>query len=272
MSGEGRVGPPLKSQSYEAEAATLSGTAAIAACPACSGGEKVGDLGLGAGNTVTFNNVQVDRTGIYEMQIDSMTVGPRALLYSVNGGPLITLNAGGGSFFLPASTTVPVELHAGNNSIQFGNPTSYPPDLDRIVIGGNGFAPPPTSIAYEAENATLGGSASAVYCEYCSGASKAGNIEGSGNVTFTNVTVPADGTYQMEIDYLTSGPRSFFMTVDSNPAVELALNGDTFGSPASTVIAVRLQVGANSIEFANAAGYAPDLDRIAIALALRKNH
>lgn len=73
------------------------------------------------------------------------------------------------------------------------------------MIKGNGSAPPPNSVDDEAENAVLG-SASAVYCELCSGASKAGNIGGCGNgtVTFTNVNVPRSGTYQVEIDYVES--------------------------------------------------------------------
>jgi hypothetical protein len=259
--------PTEPRESYEAEAATLSGTATISGCAACSGGAKVGYLGLGAGNTVTFNNVIVPRTGIYEMQIDYLTLGPRAMLFSVNGGSFVTINVGGGSFNLPASTTVPVNLLAGSNSVQFGNPTSYPPDLDRIVIGGNGSAPPSTSITYEAENAALGGSASAVYCGLCSGASKAGNIGGGGNgtVTFTNVTVPAAGTYQVEIDYLTSGIRSFLVSVNGGTSFNLSLNGSSFGSPTSTVIPIQLQAGNNTIAFGSS-GYGPDLDRIAIAL------
>jgi alpha-galactosidase len=269
VSAAGHISPP-PSQSYEAEAATLSGTGIISACTACSGGAKVGFLGLGANNNVTFENVRVPRTGIYNMQVDYMTSGPRALLFKVNGGPFITLNAGGGSFNLPASTTVAVALHAGLNTIQFGNPTSYPPDLDRIVISGNGSAPPPTSVTYEAENAVLGGSASAVYCELCSGASKAGNIgAGSGTVTFTNVVVPVSGTYQLEVDYLTNGPRTLFMAVNNGQTTELDLNGSTFDAPANTVLSVQLQAGANSIAFDNPSGYAPDLDRIAIAPSIR---
>ncbi|HEX4807595.1 MAG TPA: CBM35 domain-containing protein [Bryobacteraceae bacterium] len=265
ITAEGHVSPP-PSQSYEAEAATLSGTAAVSACPDCSGGAKVGYLGLGANNNVTFNNIHAPRAGIYEMQVDYLTSGPRALLFAVNGGPFITLNVGGGSFNLPASTTVPVALHAGLNTIQFGNPTSYPPDLDRIVVSGDGFAPAPTSTTYEAENAALGGSASAVYCELCSGASKAGNIGGgSGTVTFGNIAVPETGTYQMEIDYMTSGPRSFSVSINGGTAVELPLNGSAFDAPASTLIPVQLHAGNNTIEFDNPAGYAPDLDRIAIA-------
>lgn len=268
VKGQGRVRQP-ESQSYEAETATLSGTAVVASCPACSGGEKVGGLAVGANNTVTFNNVSVRRKGVYQMQIDSLTQGPRSLIYSVNGGPLTTLNVGGGSFFLPSSTTVSVPLNAGLNSIQFGSPTSYPPDMDRIVISGNGLgAPPlPKSITYEAENATLAGTVTPPYCEYCSGAGEAGNIGGgAGNtVTFSNVIVDRAGTYQMEIDYLTSGPRSFFMTVNGGASTELDLNGSSFSLPTSTLIPVQLQAGSNTIQFGNDTGYAPALDRIAIA-------
>jgi alpha-galactosidase len=257
---------PSPSQSYEAEAGTLSGGAAIAACTPCSGGFKVGDLGLGANNTVTINNVSVDRDGYYNMQIDSMTIGPRALSYKVNGGPFQTLNAGGGSFFIPASSTVPVKLNAGTNSILFGNPTSYPPDLDRIVVSGDGSIPPPTWSAYEAELASLAGSASVSYCGNCSGGSSAGNIGGAGStVTFTNVTVPAAGPYEMEVDYMTSGPRSFFISVNGGANSELDLNGSSFGLPVSTVIPVTLQAGANTIQFGNPTNYAPNLDRIAIS-------
>jgi hypothetical protein len=265
--GLGHVSPP-PSQSYEAESATLNGEAEIADCPACSGGAKVGDLGLDPDNTVTFNNVTVLRAGTYQMQIDSMTIGPRSLLFRVNDGPFITINAGGGSFLLPSSTTVAIQLNKGFNSIQFGNPTSYPPDLDRIVISGDGTASPSASgTAYEAENATMGGTVSASYCEYCSGASEAGNIGGgdADNVTFTNVTVQVAGVYQMEIDYLTSGPRSYFISVNDGTSTELDLNGSSFNLPTSTVVSIQLNTGANTIQFGNSTGYAPALDRIAIA-------
>jgi alpha-galactosidase len=84
-------------------------------------------------------------------------------------------------------------------------------------------------------------------------------------VTFTNITVPADGTYQLEIDYLTSGQRSLFMSVNGAVAAELPLNGSTFDHPATTVVPVKLHAGDNTIEFSNSSQYAPDLDRIVIA-------
>ena len=54
----------------------------IASCSACSGGEKVGGLGLGTDNKVTFNNVYAPRAGEYLMQVDSMT--HRASLLSLH--------------------------------------------------------------------------------------------------------------------------------------------------------------------------------------------
>lgn len=267
VKGQGKASDETYSTSYDAASGILTGSATVAACAACSDGTKVGNLGVGPNNNLTFDNVSVPRAGTYWMQIDSMTIGPRSLLFSVNGGPFVTVNVGGESFLLPSSTTVPVQLQKGFNSIQFGNPTSYPPDMDRIVISGNGSAPPPDSMTYEAENATLTGSASPSYCEYCSGASEAGNIGGGAgnNVTFSSVTAPAAGTYQMEIDYLTSGPRSFFISVNSGANTELDLNGSSFSLPTSTVIPVLLQAGMNTIQFSNATGYAPALDRIAIS-------
>lgn len=267
VTGAGEVPTEPPPQTYMATDAILTGTAKLVACSACDGGQEDGYLGVGAGNNATFNNVEAPQNGTYYMQVNSMTSGPRSLLYRVNGAPWTTLNVGGGSFPLPSGTTVPIPLQAGENTIEFGNPTSYPPGLDDFAIHGNGMAPPSFSTTYEAENATFSGTVSSGYCEYCSGASKAGNIGGGSadNVTFTNVTVPSAGTYQMEIDYLTSGPRSYTVTVNDGTPIELNLNGSSFSLPTSTVIPVELQAGVNTLQFGNPTGYAPALDRIAIA-------
>jgi alpha-galactosidase len=257
---------PMPSTSYEAESATLGGSASVADCAPCSGGAKVGNLGLGAGNTVTFDNVYVNRAGVYYMQVDSMTQGLRSYLYTVNGGNYQTLNSGGGSFLLPASTVVPVRLVKGINSIQFGSPVSYPPDLDRIVIRGNGDGIEPIPVSYEAEVATLSGSVTGGFSNYSSGLAKAGNIGGTGNaVTFSNVNVPSDGIYQLQVDAATSGPRSFFLTINDGTPQELDLNGSTFDEPSNNVYSVHLHAGTNTLSFDNPTNFAPDLDRIVVA-------
>jgi hypothetical protein len=69
----------------------------------------------------------------------------------------------------------------------------------------------------------------------------------------------------MEIDYLTSGPRTFFLSVNDGAQQELDLNGTSFNSPASTVIQVQLQAGDNTVAFSNPTNYAPDLDSITIS-------
>jgi alpha-galactosidase len=206
---------------------------------------------------------------VYRMEVDSMTTGTRSFIINVNNGPDLTLNLSGGSSNLPFPTTIPVRLNAGMNTIQFGNPVSYPPDVDQIVISGDGFEPYPGFSVYEAEYATLSGSAasSAGFCGNCSGLAAVGNLGGNpqNTVTFNNVTVPAAGAYQMEIDYMTQGQRSFFVSVNGGPAQELVLNGYSFGTPTSTVIPVQLTAGANQIEFSNPGNYAPNLDSIIVS-------
>ena len=263
----GAVAAPL-GQVYEAETATLSGATVVSSCSACSGGAKLSYLGASpSSNTATFN-VYVKNAGTYRMEVDAMTQGPRALVYVVNGTHPATLNMGGGSFNLPQATTVPVTLLAGNNTITFGNPGTYAPDLDRIVISGNGSAVAADFTTYEAEAAQLSGTASVGGCGFCSGGAYVGNY-GAGNqnaVTFPAVTVARAGTYQLEIDYTTSGLRTFYIYVNNGPPTVLNVNGSTFDSPVPAVVSVQLNAGANKIVITNPnpGGYAPGLDSITV--------
>ncbi len=126
-------GPTL----YQAESPdnTIGGGAQIVSCSACSGGEKVGDLG-GTGYLI-FNGVTVPRAGTYLMTVsyidgDSSRTG--------------IVTAGSKSYQLPLpgtndnnwnavqTATVPVQLQAGANTIEFSNPDGYVYDLDKITI------------------------------------------------------------------------------------------------------------------------------------------
>jgi alpha-galactosidase len=260
--------PAPPSQIYGAETATLFGSTQLSACSTCASGNKLTYLGIGAANYAIFN-VKVKNAGVYRMEVDSMTTGIRSFIINVNNGPDVTLNLSGGSSNLPFPTTIPVRLNAGMNSVQFGNPISYPPDVDQIVIGGDGNEPYPGFSVYEAENATLGGAAatSAGFCGNCSGLASVGNLGGNpqSTVTFDDVNVPVTGIYQMEVDYMTQGQRSFFVSVNGNTAKELDLNGYSFGTPTSTVIQIPLHAGSNQIEFSNPTNYAPNLDSIVIS-------
>jgi alpha-galactosidase len=254
---------------YEAENATLSGGSQTASCSACSGGSKVGYIGGGA--IVTFSNVNVPKAGVYRMQISAMTQGPRTLEYSVNGATGGSLNMGGGSYFLPQSSTVNVSLKAGNNTIVFSNPSGYGADLDRIIVGGDGKAFPDSFTVYEGEAATQAGTAVGAY-NYSTRSSGGAYIGGMGNgpgntVTFSNVNVPSTGMYQMELDYLVAGQRTFYVTVNGGTPYVLNLTGYSYADPLPFTMTIPLNGGSpNTIVFSNpnSGQYAPGLDLIAI--------
>lgn len=151
----------------------------------------------------------------------------------------------------------------------FVNPSGYGADLDRIALSGDGKEPPPTFTTYEAEAAQLAGTAKIAYSTYCSGGAYVGSYgAGAANtITFPNVTVPATGAYQLEIDYTTSGPRTFFVSVNGGTPQELDVNGSSFSDPVPYLMSVQLNGGsANTIVFSNpnATGYAPGLDNITV--------
>jgi hypothetical protein len=268
---QGEFERPPAGVSYEAEAATLTGSAAPAPCSACSGGVKVGNIG--GASQVAFSDVSVRKAGIYRMEIDAMTQGPRTLEYSINGGAAESLNMGGGSYQLPQNSTVPVALKAGNNTVTFLNPSGYGADLDRIVISGDGKEPAPTFTTYEAEGAQLAGTAGFNYSTRASGGAYVGNF-GAGpanTITFNNVAAPANGTYQVEIDYVTDGPRTVYVSINGATPLQLTLNGNNWYDPVPYVLPVQLRGGTNTIVLSNPnpTGYAPGIDCIIISTAAK---
>ncbi|MBV1855210.1 carbohydrate-binding protein [Catellatospora tritici] len=135
---------------YQAESSanTRSGTAAVGSNTAASGGQYVGFVGNGAGNTLRFNNVTVSAAGRYRMVVTYANgeLGAGATNYnsnivdryadiSVNGAAAkrsYFRNTLGWSNF--RTTVVDVDLAAGANTITFANAAAYAPDLDLIQI------------------------------------------------------------------------------------------------------------------------------------------
>jgi hypothetical protein len=136
---------------YQAEAAgnTLSGTAAVVSDAAAAGGQYVGWLGAGAGNTLRFNGVTAATAGRYRMVVSyangelgagasnyNSNIVDRYAEISVNGGPVKKVyfrNTLGWSNYW--TTVVDVDLAAGVNTVTFGNASAgYAPNIDRIQI------------------------------------------------------------------------------------------------------------------------------------------
>jgi hypothetical protein len=128
---------PPGATSYEAEAAanTLSGGAVAQSCTTCSGGSKVGFVG--EGGTLTFTNVTAPAAGTYNVTIaycDGSATG-RPATVSVNGGTPTDLSfTPTGDFSTVGTMTVPLQLSAGPNTIEFADASAFTPDFDRIIV------------------------------------------------------------------------------------------------------------------------------------------
>ncbi|MEV4319936.1 alpha-L-fucosidase [Actinocrispum sp. NPDC049592] len=111
------------------------GNAGLTSCGPCSGGEKVRNIGGAPDAFVQFDNVVVDTAKQYTLYIDFTVNGPRSYFVSVNGGTPVKVSVDGQGNNTPYTTTVPVTLNAGANSIKIFNDQEGAPDLDRISLG-----------------------------------------------------------------------------------------------------------------------------------------
>lgn len=135
----GKPAPPQpkgNNISYEAEASTntLGGGASVGSCSNCSGSNKVGNLGNGG--SLQFNNVTAPGAGIYTLTIyylEGDAGRPAYLSFNGASGVLIDFH-GNGDWNSVQSMQIPVQLHAGNNTIEFYDTTDWSPDIDRIVV------------------------------------------------------------------------------------------------------------------------------------------
>ena len=122
---------------YEAESGnnTLNGTAVKASSAFCSGGQKVGYVGNGAANTLTFNNIEVAETGKYTMRLYYCSGENRKVIITVNGEKEYTLeNLNSGDYVHPDMAELEVQLNEGENTITLSQPDYYAPDIDMIAI------------------------------------------------------------------------------------------------------------------------------------------
>jgi hypothetical protein len=134
--------PPLSPASHEAEAPenTVDNGAEILSCGSCSGGYRVGYLGLRSSGTngfLQFNNVNKRSAGNYTLTVyySNGASYSRDEYISVNGKLVIGFSGDPtGSFSTFATVQITVSLNAGNNTITFYNPQSAAPDIDKIVI------------------------------------------------------------------------------------------------------------------------------------------
>jgi hypothetical protein len=84
---------------------------------------------------LTFTGVGAPSDGTYNVTIAYLDGQGRQATVSVDGGPTQLLQfTSTGDFNTVGTMTVPLHLSAGNNTIQFANPSGYAPDFDRILV------------------------------------------------------------------------------------------------------------------------------------------
>lgn len=134
---------------YGAAAAqnTLAGTAVVQANQYADNGSDVGYLGNGPGNTLTFTGVQAPTAGTYRVMVsyaDDDRAGTgnyntnlidRAFTVSTPAGTNETVYARNTYSWDQFDTVeATVQLNAGSNTITFGNPSYYAPNIDKITV------------------------------------------------------------------------------------------------------------------------------------------
>jgi VCBS repeat-containing protein len=123
--------------SYEAEAATLAGSARVTSYDGASGGRIVRNLGAWHGREGTLRfAVTAPDDGQYEITFFYVYLNDdtgQSVVVTVSGAGPIAVTATGGSSCC-ASQAVVLALRRGPNAITFGNPNGAAPSLDRIVI------------------------------------------------------------------------------------------------------------------------------------------
>ncbi|MGS2617697.1 CBM35 domain-containing protein [Micromonospora sp. LZ34] len=110
------------------------GSSGITNCSPCSGGQKVRNMGGSPDAYVLFENVTVDSARVYTLFIDFTVNGNRSFFLTVNGGTPIEVPVSGVGNNTPYTTSVPVTLDAGTNSIKVHNDHDSAPDLDRLSL------------------------------------------------------------------------------------------------------------------------------------------
>ncbi|WP_224363413.1 NPCBM/NEW2 domain-containing protein [Hyalangium versicolor] len=124
-----------------------------------------------------------------------------------------------------------------------------------------------STATFEAEDSanTLAGGAVRATCPGCSGGQKVGFLGNGGTLTFNSVYVPVAGNYTLTVSYSTAEVRSLSLRVNAGTTATYSLaSTGSYDVPASWQTTVNLSAGNNTLQFSNASGWAPDLDKISV--------
>jgi hypothetical protein len=90
-----------------------------------------------------------------------------------------------------------------------------------------------------------------------------GNLPASA-IVFRGVKASTRGVHLVVLHYLLKGDRTFFVSVNEGPGLEVPLSGTSWTEPAQVALSLPLRAGENTLKVYNDGEYAPDLDRIEV--------
>ncbi|MER8157588.1 alpha-L-fucosidase [Streptomyces sp. NPDC094472] len=117
------------------DSANQFGSTGLTGCGPCSGAEKVRNIGGSEQAAMVFPDVVVPDGGQHTLHLDYTVNGTRSFQVSVNGGPATKVTVTDTGNTTPRTTSIPVTLKSGANTIKISNDTESAPDLDRLSLG-----------------------------------------------------------------------------------------------------------------------------------------
>ncbi|BBJ45378.1 hypothetical protein SSPO_080960 [Streptomyces antimycoticus] len=117
------------------DSANQFGSTGLTGCGPCSGAEKVRNIGGSEQAAMVFPDVVVADGGQHTLHLDYTVNGTRSFQVSVNGGPATKVTVTDTGNTTPRTTSIPVTLKPGANTIKISNDTESAPDLDRLSLG-----------------------------------------------------------------------------------------------------------------------------------------
>ena len=225
---------------YEAESAynTFSGNAYYVPNNASfSSGAYVTGTGLDPTNAFQFNKVAAPSNGLYQVDIYYACSSNRSAQLSVNGGAatnLVFVTTGGDTNQV-GTTTIYLQLSAGENTLKFSNTTNLAPNFDKIAVSRG----TPSGLEATAGDGRVdlawNASASGVTVNLYRGTSSGGETliaAGLAGTNFTDTNV-------------TNGVTYYYFITANNPV----LGGE---SPPSTEVTAKPRFGTTSVAFSSA--------------------
>ncbi|MGW6441992.1 alpha-galactosidase D [Lentzea sp. NPDC055074] len=176
-------------------------------------------------------------------------------------------------------TGVRYDVYAGNRKVATTTDTKAtvtgltPATSYEFTVVQNGarsqavnYVTPQETVTYEAEKGSPGGGATVYGCA-CSGGSKVGYIGGSGNITMPTIVAPREGTYLVELAYISADASRTGVVTVNGTSFKLPVagsNDDDWNTPQKVTVPVYLLKGNNTIRIGNPDDSVFDVDSIRV--------